>query len=118
MYGGKGTAVSSMMPELRGVDFWKTNDADFFNSSVAPNLQTKAQLLCGGLVFAPIHNEPLSQTSGRKSFAFIEKSRTGINATGSPLKDKACMPTGPSDVQCPNNGENGYWSKLQSACSQ
>jgi len=118
MYGGKGTVPSSMMPELRGVDFWNASDADFFNNSVSPNLQTKAQLLCGGLVYAPIHNEPLSATSGRKSFAFIEKSRLGINSSTSPLKDKACMPTGPSDPQCPNNGEDGYWTKLQSTCSQ
>lgn len=118
MYGGKGTAPSSVMPELRGVDFWKLNDTDFFNSSISPNLQTKAQINCGGLIFAPIHNEPLSATSGRKSFAFIEKSRPQINATGSVLKDKACMPTGLSDTQCPNNGEEGYWTKLQSTCSQ
>lgn len=118
MYGGKGTAPSSVMPELRGVDFWNLDDAVFFNSSISPNLQTKAQLNCGGLIFAPIHNEPLSATSGRKSFAFIEKSRSQITATGSPLKDKACMPTGPSDPQCPNNGESGYWSLLEQSCSQ
>jgi len=117
MYGGKGTVVSALMPELRGVDFWKTTDSEFFYSSVPPRDQTRAQLNCGGQIFAPIHNEPLSATSSRKVFAFIEKSKSGINATGSPLRDKACMPTEASDPQCPNNGEDGYWSGLQLRCN-
>lgn len=60
---------------------------------------------------------PLSATSSRKVFVFIEKSKSGINATGSPLRDKACMLTAASDPQCPNNGEDGYWSGLQTRCN-
>lgn len=122
MYGGVGTATSALVPELRGVDFWIPRDSTtngnirFVNESVPPDLQTRAQIQCGGLVFAPIHNEPLSATSARSSFAFIEKSRPEINSTGYPTQTIACMPTNTSVNACPNNGAPGYWALLDNAC--
>lgn len=105
MYSGLFSAPAALMPELRPFHYG-LDDASNIQSSIHPIGQTEAQLACGGMLFAP--------TTESAGIGFSDKSRTTA---------RMCLPTNlpytsaNAFYSCPNDGEVGYWPRLQLRCS-
>jgi len=98
MYGGAGTRPSALFPELRPLDYSKT-DPELVAGSIKPRLQAEAQFLSGGFIFG--------QTSEFISYSFSDKWRP---------EAKACYPTAAPFGACANDGQPGYWLRLNTYC--